>query len=105
MAVFKKEFIDRMAEIGGITKKDARRGLELFMETLMDCMTENEIVRFTGFGKFEMKTVKERKGINPFNGEDCIVPEHRKMKFYASEVLVDKIDGLREDQVHMGFEQ
>ena len=105
MAVFKKEFIDRMAEIGGITKKDARRGLELFMETLMDCMTENEIVRFTGFGKFEMKTVKERKGINPFNGEDCIVPEHRKMKFYASEVLADKIDGLREDQVHMGFEQ
>ena len=105
MAVFKKEFIDRMAEIGGITKKAARRGLELFMETLMDCMTENEIVRFTGFGKFEMKTVKERKGINPFNGEDCIVPEHRKMKFYASEVLADKIDGLREDQVHMGFEQ
>lgn len=97
MAVFKKEFIDRMAEIGGITKKDARRGLELFMETLMDCMTENEIVRFTGFGKFEMKTVKERKGINPFNGEDCIVPEHRKMKFYASEVLADKIEELQED--------
>ena len=26
MAVLKKEFIDRMAETGGITKKDARRG-------------------------------------------------------------------------------
>lgn len=58
MAVLKKEFIDRMAEIGGITKKDARRGLELFVETLMIYMAENEIVRFTGFGKFEMKTTK-----------------------------------------------
>jgi DNA-binding protein HU-beta len=97
MAVFKKEFIDRMSEIGGITKKDARRGLELFIKTLMVYMAENETVRFTGFGKFERKTVKERKGINPFNGEDCMVPEHRKMKFYASEVLADKIEGLRED--------
>jgi nucleoid DNA-binding protein len=98
MAVLKKEFIDRMAEIGGITKKDARRGLELFVETLMIYMAENEIVRFTGFGKFEMKTTKERKGLNPFNGTDCIVPEHKKMKFYASEVLADKIKELqRED--------
>ena len=97
MAVFKKEFIDRMAERGGIIKKDARKGLEIFIETLMVYMAENEIVRFTGFGKFEMKTAKERKGINPFNGEDCIVPEHRKMKFYASEVLADKIEELQED--------
>ena len=42
MAVLKKEFTDRMAEIGGITKKDAKRGLELFIETLMDYMSENE---------------------------------------------------------------
>ena len=97
MAVFKKEFIDRMAEIGGITKKEAKRGLELFIETIVDYMAEDEMVRFTGFGKFEMKTAKERKGINPFNGEDCIVPEHRKMKFYASEILANKIKELRED--------
>ena len=98
MAIFKKEFIDKMAETGGITKKEARRGVELFIETLMDCMAEGKKVKFTGFGKFEMKTTKERKSIKPFNGEDCIVPEHRKMKFYASEVLADRIEGLqRED--------
>ncbi len=98
MAVFKKEFIDRMAEIGGITKKDAKRDLEIFIKTLMDYMSEDEKVRFTGFGRFEMKTVKERRGLNPFDGTDCIVPEHKKMKFYASEVLADKIEELqRED--------
>lgn len=97
MAVFKKEFIDRMAEIGGITKKDAKRDLEIFIKTLMDYMSEDEKVRFTGFGKFEMKTTKERKGLNPFNGTDCIVPEHKKMKFYASEVLADKIEELQRE--------
>lgn len=95
MTVFKKEFIDRMAEIGGITKKDAKRGLELFIETLMVYMAEDKKVRFTGFGKFGMKTVKEKKGLNPFNGTDCIVPEHRKMKFCASETLADKIEKLQ----------
>ena len=98
MAVFKKDFIDRMSEIGGITKKDAKRDLEIFIKTLMDYMSEDEKVRFTGFGRFEMKTVKERRGLNPFDGTDCIVPEHKKMKFYASEVLADKIEELqRED--------
>ena len=46
MAVLKKEFIDRMAEKGGITKKAARQGVDLFFETLMDCMAEDEKVVF-----------------------------------------------------------
>lgn len=40
MSVLKREFIDRMAENGGITKKAARLGLDLFIETLIDCMNE-----------------------------------------------------------------
>ena len=83
MAVLKKEFIDRMAETGGITKKAAREGLELFIETLMDCICENEKVMFNNFGRFEMKTLGSRKGRLPLGGE-CIIPEHKKMKFYPS---------------------
>lgn len=92
MSVLKKEFIDRMAETGGITKKAARQGVDLFFETLMDYMSEDQKVVFTGVGKFEMKTFKERKGRIPIGGAECFVPEHRKMKFRASETLVDKIE-------------
>ena len=56
MSVLKREFIARMAEKGGITKKAARQGVELFIETLIDCMSENEKVMFNNFGRFEMKT-------------------------------------------------
>ncbi len=66
MSVLKKEFIDRMAETGGITKKAARQGFDLFIETLLDCMSENEKVMINGFGRFEMVTVKEKK--IPFSG-------------------------------------
>ena len=81
MAVKKKEFADRMAEKGGIKKKDAMKGLELFMDTLMDYMSENEKVMLMGFGRFEMRTVKERIGRNPQTGQECIIPEHEKIKF------------------------
>lgn len=93
MAVYKKEFTDRMAANGGITKKAARLGFDLFVETLMDYMSEGEKVMFTGFGRFEMKTIKEKKGRMPLGGEDCVIPEHKKMKFYASEVLLDRMEG------------
>ena len=97
MAVLKKEFIDRMAEKGGITKKAAKQGVELFIETLMDCMSEDEKVMIKGFGRFEMKTYKERVGKVPLSGAECVIPEHRRMKFTASELLGDRIEEMRRE--------
>lgn len=97
MAVLKKEFIDRMAENGGITKKAARMGFDLFFETLMECMAEGEKVLLVGLGKFEMKTTSERKGKVPLSGAECVIPEHKNMKFYVSKSLNDRIEELQED--------
>ncbi len=98
MAVFKKEFIDRMAETGGITKKAAGQGFALFIETLMDCMCGNEKVMITGLGRFEMKTVKERKARMPSGGDAIIIPEHRRMKFYPSRMLSGTIENMRREE-------
>ncbi len=100
MTVLKKEFINRMAENGGITKKAAKQGYELFVGTLMDYMGENEKVMFSGFGRFEMKTTKERRGRVPLSGAECVIPEHRMMKFHASETLTDKIDEMRREELN-----
>lgn len=100
MAVLKKEFIARMAEKGGITKKAAREGLELFIETLMDCMAEDEKVMIKGFGRYEMKTYKERicSSRSPIGGGNCIIPEHKKMRFYASDLIGDRIKEMRREE-------
>ena len=98
MAVLKKEFIDRMAENGGITKKAAKQGLDLFFETLMECIAEGEKVLLVGLGRFEMKTIKERRGRVPLSGAECVIPEHRVMKFHASETLTDKIDEIGREE-------
>ena len=98
MSVLKKEFIDRMSENGGITKKAAKQGLDLFFETLMECMAEGEKVLLVGLGRFEMKTIKERRGRVPLSGAECVIPEHRVMKFRASETLTDKIDEIGREE-------
>lgn len=93
MAITKKEFVNRMAEKGNLKKGEANRELELFVETLLDCLKEEGVVKFSGFGKFELKKVRERRGRNPKTGESCTIPEHRKVKFYVSESLTRRING------------
>lgn len=97
MTINKKEFVDRMAEIGGITKKEANRGVDAFIETLIDCMNAECVVKFVGFGRFELKTAKEKPARNPRTGESCIVPEHKKVKFYASEGLSERMKELGDE--------
>ena len=98
MSVLKKDFIDRMSENGGITKKAAKQGVELFIETLMDCMSEDEKVMIKGFGRFEMRTCKERICNSPIGGGNCIIPEHKKIRFTPSELLSGRIKEMRREE-------
>lgn len=90
--VNKKEFAYKIAEEGGFYKKDAVKMVELFWDTLIDYLEEGKKVNFQGIGNFKMKTVKGREARNPKTGESCIVPDHKKVKFYASELLTEHIE-------------
>ena len=90
--VNKKEFAYKIAEKGDFYKKDAVSMTVLFCETLLDFLALCKIVNFYGIGHFELKTVKERMARNLKTGEACIVPEHKKVKFYSSETLADRIE-------------
>lgn len=65
---------------------------ELFWDTLLDYLEEGKKVNFYGIGHFELKTVKGREARNPKTGEACIVPDHKKVKFYSSETLTENIE-------------
>ena len=97
MAICKKEFADRMAVNGGMTKKAAFNAVEAFIETIKDYLSEDERVMFTGFGRFEIRTVKEKKGRKLHTGETCIIPEHEYVGFRASDLLYDSIRGRGDD--------
>lgn len=76
-----------MAKNGSIKKIEAYRCVNLFIDTLLECLKEEGKVKFQGFGKFEVKDTKERVGRNPKNGNTCIIPKHKAVKFKAGEKL------------------
>ncbi len=92
MAINKTGLINRMAEKGNIKKTEARERVDLFLETLVDCLKEEGSVKLHGFGRFEIKVAKERIGRNPMNGKEYMIPEHKKVKFYASETLTNMVE-------------
>ena len=98
MAVNRKEFADRMAENGGITKKAAFEAVGVFIETLLDYLSEDEKVMFSGFGRFEIRTMKEKVG--NLRGIQCIIPAHEYVGFHASDTLMDKIKERRNEDIN-----
>ena len=88
----KEQFIDRMAKKGGIKKIEAYRYVNLFIDTLLECLKDDGMVKFTGFGKFEVKDTKERVGRNPKNGNTCLILKHKAVKFRAGKYFADEVN-------------
>lgn len=89
----KEQFAKRMAEKGGIKKIEAYRYMNLFIDTLLECLKDEGMVKFTGFGKFEVKDTKERVGRNPQNGKEYTISKHKAVKFRAGEKLNKVMNG------------
>jgi DNA-binding protein HU-beta len=73
--VNKGDFVDKLAEKTGFTKKDARIALDGMIGLITDALAVNEEVLLTGFGKFESRARKESNRINPQTGKRIMVPK------------------------------
>ena len=98
MAITRKEFNARLAKKWGIPKRKAKVFSQLFFDTLMECLREDE-VNFIGFGKFVVKERNQAKARNMSTGEGTVtVPAHKKLKFYAGKGVEEKILGCGSSQ-------
>lgn len=87
-----KEFKNAMAEKCGIKKREANEAIHYFLDTLVDCVMNGEKVYFNNFGNFTALTLKEKPARNIRTQEECIVPEHKIMKFKPSKKLTEKLN-------------
>lgn len=70
----KGELVDWIAKRTGLTKKDARKGLDATIDIITESIAANEEVLLTGFGKFEVRTRKQSQRINPQTQRRIMVP-------------------------------
>ncbi|MDH7513313.1 MAG: HU family DNA-binding protein [Clostridiales bacterium] len=80
----KKEIISRMAKDAGITAPQAAKAFSTMMEGIKNSLKRGEKVTFSGFGSFEVRERKARKGRNPKTGAEVAIPPRKRVKFNPS---------------------
>ena len=88
MHVTKQEFVDRVADKSGLSKRDAAEAVDAFLQTITDVLRGRGEVVFTGFGKFSAQPRAARQGVNPRNPSEKVqIPATTVPKFSAGSQL------------------
>ena len=77
----KAELIDVMAAEAGLTKADAKKALEAFINTTSKSLQEGDKVTLVGFGTFSVSDRSERKDRNPQTGSEISIAAKKIVKF------------------------
>ncbi len=88
----KSELIDAMAAASELTKADAGKALDGFLEAVKTALSNGESVALVGFGTFSVKQRAERKGRNPQTGNEIIIKAAKIPSFKAGKTLKDVVN-------------
>ncbi len=77
----KQELIAAIAEESGLTKVDAKRALDGFIEATTKSLKKGDRVALVGFGSFSVSKRAARKGRNPQTGKEIKIAAKKVVKF------------------------
>lgn len=83
----KSELISAIAENSGLTKVDARKALDGFINAATETLKKGEKISLIGFGTFDITERKARVGLNPKTKEKIQIPAKKVIKFKAGSDL------------------
>lgn len=83
----KAEIVEKVSTKTGFTKREAQDLVESVFCVLKKTLESGEDVKISGFGKFEVKQKKDRKGRNPQTGEAITIEARRILSFKPSALL------------------
>lgn len=87
----KAQLIDAISEKAGLTKADAKKALDAFVESTTDALKNGDRVALIGFGSFAVSTRSARTGRNPQSGAPIQIAEKKVVKFKPGAELTDAI--------------
>ena len=88
----KTEFINSIAEKSGLSKTDAKKALDAFVDTVASELKAGNKVAILGFGTFSVNEKAARTGLNPRTKESIVIPTHNVAKFKPSNELNDSLN-------------
>ena len=88
----KNELISAVAEISGLSKKDAEKSVSATIAAIGNALKKGDKVQLVGFGTFEVKARAARKGHNPVTGAEIKIPASKAPSFKAGKALKDSVN-------------
>ena len=76
-----------------LSRAEARKMLEHFFEEVSEALVKSEQVKLRSFGKFNVRSKRERVGRNLKTGAEATVSPRRVLTFKASPALLARING------------
>lgn len=81
-----------MSDRASISKGDAEKALNAFLDSVTDALKRGDKLQLVGFGTFEVKERAEREGMNPQTKEKIVIPACKVPGFKAGKALKDSVN-------------
>jgi len=88
----KAELIANVAGSAGLSKKDAEKAINAFIENVEGALKKGDKVQLVGFGTFEVRARAARKGRNPQTNKEITIPASKVPAFKVGKALKDAIN-------------
>lgn len=88
----KAELIDAMAAKSNLSKADAKRALDAFIETTEDTLKSGDRLSLVGFGSFSVSDRPARTGRNPQTGKEIQIAAKKVARFKPGAELAKKVN-------------
>lgn len=87
----KSELIGAIASQSKLTKADATKALEAFIDTTSKALKKGDRIALVGFGTFSIAKRAARTGRNPQTGKAIKIAAKKVVKFKAGKELSTKV--------------
>ncbi|MCF8231927.1 MAG: HU family DNA-binding protein [Bacteroidales bacterium] len=87
----KAELIEAMASKADLTKADAKKALDAFIDATTKSLKKGDRVALVGFGSFSVAKRAARTGRNPKTGQEMQIPAKKVVKFKPGADLSDSV--------------
>lgn len=89
----KADIIESVYEKVGFSKKESSELVEMVFETVKRTLEQGDKVKISGFGKFEVRYKRPRRGRNPQTNDEIVISERNVLSFKPSQVLKAALAG------------
>lgn len=89
----KSEFVDHVAQRGGLDRKDATAAVDAVLGVIEETLARGGEIAFSGFGKFHVTERGARTGVHPRTGEPIQIAATRVPKFTPGSALKKAVNG------------